>query len=137
YITINQNRKEQGLEPYPEPEFDRPMLKTASGWVPIVLTPEEKAEKEAAAAAMAASLGQEPPPGSEDGGDDPDKVPPGDGAPPGGGAVPPKPSAAAEVAEKSDRPFDLEKAGAASSSDEIEDGGVNAYREYAAKRERG
>lgn len=137
YITINQSRKERGLEPYPEPEFDRPMFKGAAGWVPIVLTSEEKAEKEAAAAAMAASLGKEPPPGTEDGDEDPDKVPPDGTPPPGGGAVPPKPPTAGEVAEKSDAPFELEKVGTASSSDDVEDGGVNANREYAAKRERG
>lgn len=136
-ITINQARKEMGLEPYPEPEFDRPMFKGAQGWSPIVLTPEEQAVKDAQAAAMAEAMGTEPPPGAEDGEEDPDKVPPDDGAPPGGGAVPPKPPTKPEVAEKSDRPFDLEKAGKASLSDEIADGGVNADREFAAKRERG
>lgn len=135
-ITINQARKEMGQDPYPEPEFDRPMFKSASGWTPIVLTPEEQKAKDEAAAAMAASLGQEAPPGSEDGGDDPDKVPTGGSTPPGGGAVPPKPPAAGEVAEKSDRPFELEKVGKTPSSDEVADGGVNADRKFAAKRER-
>lgn len=136
-ITINQARKDMGLEPYPEPEFDRPMFKGVTGWTPIALTPDEKAQKEAAAAAMAEAMGVEPPPGSEDGEEDPDKVPPGGGAPPPGGAVPPKPAARPEVAEKSDRPFELEKAGKTSSSDDFANGGVNADREFAAKRERG
>lgn len=136
FITINDVRKEQGKEPYPEKEFDRPMFKGAAGWVPIVLTPEEKAEKDAMAAAIAgAAPGEEGAPG-EDGAADGDEVPPGDGAPPAGGAVPPKPPVAGEVAEKSDVPFGLEKAGGTSSSDEIADGGVNADREFAAKRER-
>lgn len=137
FITINDVRKEQGKEPYPEPEFDRPMFKGAAGWVPIVLTPEEKAEKEAAAAAMAASLGEDAPPGAAGAPGDDGEAPPDGGGPGGGGAVPPKPPAAAEVAEKSDRPFELEKVGKTSLSDEIADGGVNADREFAAKRERG
>lgn len=61
-ITINEARQAQGKDPYPEPDFDRPMVKTSSGWVPIVLTPEEKAEKAAQAALAAAAAGPGGPP---------------------------------------------------------------------------
>lgn len=101
-ITINEARIEQGLDPYPEPEFDRPMLKTASGWVPVALTPEEKAAKEAAAAAIAGAVPGQP--GAK----------PGDG-PPGADDHDPhetaddeaerSTTADQEVAEKSARPF--------------------------------
>jgi hypothetical protein len=99
-LTINEARVDQGKDPYPEPEFDRPMLKTASGWVPVVLTQEEKDEKAAQAALIA---GGPKPPGA-----------PGDG-PPGQDDHDPhetaddeaerSTTADQEVAEKSARPF--------------------------------
>lgn len=52
-LTINQGLTRLGEDPRPEPEFDRPMLKTATGYVPVALTEEEKAEKEAKALAIA------------------------------------------------------------------------------------
>lgn len=56
-LTINQGLTRLGEDTRPEPEFDRPMLKTATGYVPVALTPEEKAAKEAAAAAIAGQVG--------------------------------------------------------------------------------
>ena len=46
-LTMNEARKEQGRDPVNHPDADRPMLKTAAGWVPIFKTPEEEAEAEA------------------------------------------------------------------------------------------
>lgn len=66
-ITLNEARKRMGADPRPEPEFDRPMMKTATGYVPVALTAEEKAAKEAAAAAIS---GQAPPGEKKDGKDD-------------------------------------------------------------------
>lgn len=96
-LTYNEARREQGLDPDPHPNADRAMFKTAAGWVPIFLTPEEEAEKKAAAEAMANAASGKPGEEGEDG----------DGPPaPGGGSKPPvTPSAGTEVAEKSDRPF--------------------------------
>lgn len=51
-MTMNQARAKMGLDPYPYPEADRPMMKTATGWVPVFLTEEEKAAKEATALAI-------------------------------------------------------------------------------------
>lgn len=103
-LTINEARIDSGKDPYPEPEFDRPMLKTASGWVPVVLTQEEKDEKAAQAALIAGGPpGAPKPPGA-----------PGD-APPGQDDHDPhetaddeaerSTTADQEVAEKSARPF--------------------------------
>lgn len=99
-MTINEARVDSGKDPYPEPEFDRPMLKTTTGWVPVVLTQEEKDEKAAQAAAIA---GGPKPPGA-----------PGD-TPPGQDDHDPhetaddeaerSTTADQEVAEKSARPF--------------------------------
>lgn len=110
-LTYNEARREQGLDPDPHPNADRPMFKTASGWVPIFMTPEEEAEKEAAAAAMRATLGQgEPEDGASDKKDE--EAPGGDD----GGENPPEgpspaeqrseiPSDDEEVAEKGDVPL--------------------------------
>lgn len=56
-MTYNEARKEQGLDTVDHPDADRPMFKTATGWVPIFLTPEEQAAKDAAAKAMQDALG--------------------------------------------------------------------------------
>lgn len=127
-LTYNEARREQGLDPDPHPNADRPMFKTSAGWTPIFLTPEEEAAKEAAAAALAASMGKPGEEGEEGPEGGPPKPPGAGGAPPppGGGDTPPK---AEEVAEKSDRPFPhqhgagcgcgLAKAGRASNSDKL------------------
>lgn len=63
-LTMNDGRREKGLAPYTDPEADRPMLRTASGYVPVYLTPEEKKQKEEMAAAIANGDGP-PPPGTK------------------------------------------------------------------------
>lgn len=138
-MTINESRVASGLEPYPEPEFDRPMVKTSTGYVPVVLTPEEKAEKERMAAQIA---GEKPPEDGEEGEDTPgslSEVSPGDAAGAPGADIPPGSDDTEEVAEKGDLPFDLAKADgepANVSEAEIADGGVNVERPFAAKREK-
>lgn len=78
-LTFNEARKEQGLDPFDHPDADRPMFKTATGYVPIFLTPEEQAAKDAAAEAMAAALGKEPEDGEEEGDDAGGPPAPGEG----------------------------------------------------------
>lgn len=110
-LTFNEARKEQGLDPFDHPDADRPMFKTASGYVPIFLTPEEQAAKDAAAAAMQEALGQKPKEGEEEDGEEGED---GNGAdaPPGGEDAPGDTSEGEEgatdeddEAEKSDRAF--------------------------------
>lgn len=105
-LTYNEARREQGLDPDPHPDADRAMFKTATGWVPIFLTPEEQAEKDAMAAQISGQVDEngDPIPPKKPGEEGSDDAPGGDGPPkpPGGGDTPPKPG---EVAEKSDLPF--------------------------------
>lgn len=141
-LSYNEARREQGLDPDPHPDADRPMFKTATGWTPIFLTPEEQATKDQMAAQIS---------GKVDENGDPIPPKPGDDTPPGGGTDgPPKPPGAGdtppgagEVAEKSDRPFHrhgpgcshapgLAKVGKASSSKSYAD----PLRPFAAKREK-
>lgn len=122
-LTYNEARREQGLDPIDHPDADRPMFKSASGWTPIFLTPEEQAAKDAAAEAMKQALGAGGEPGEEEeDGDGPPK-------PPGGAPTPPAPPPAdGEVAEKSDAPFlhkqgcgcGLAKAGRASRTSDLD-----------------
>jgi len=99
-VTMNEARADKGLDPYDHPDADRPMFKSAQGYVPIFATPEEGAEQEAqVAAADALPAGEEVSPGAEaesGGADIADGT--GDGSPV-------TPDANTEVAEKSDRPF--------------------------------
>lgn len=97
-LTYNEARREQGLDVINHPDADRPMFKTASGWVPIFLTPEEQAAKDEAAQALKDSMAAKGPPGGADapeGGQGDEEPDAGSVAPPEGG----------EVAEKSDLPF--------------------------------
>lgn len=86
-ITLNESREDMGLEPYPEDEFNRPMLKTASGWVPICLEDQIAATKAKIEAGIAPDPTIMNKPGEPGGPDDDGK-----GGPPGGGGKPkPKP----------------------------------------------
>ncbi len=51
-LSINAGRERIGEDSDPDPQFDRLMIKTATGYVPVALTQEEKDAKEAAAAAI-------------------------------------------------------------------------------------
>lgn len=62
-LSMNQGLKRIGEDPRPEPEFDRPMMKAATGYVPVVETAEEKQAKLDAAAAIAGGEPGEGPPG--------------------------------------------------------------------------
>lgn len=64
-LTYNEARREMGDDPFDHPDADRPMFKTAAGWVPIFLTPEEQAAKDAAALALADAMGTTEGAGSE------------------------------------------------------------------------
>lgn len=64
-ITRNEVREKLGLDPSPDPNADRLGFTTGAGFVPLELTPEEKAEKAAMQAAM-----NEPPDDEEDDEDD-------------------------------------------------------------------
>lgn len=107
-MTINESRIASGQEPYPEPDFDRPMFRTASGYVPIVQTPEEKAEAERMRAQIA---GEVPPEGEEDpdsaAGED-GEVSPDDAAPGRGVSVPPGAADTSESLGKADGPTEAQ-----------------------------
>lgn len=135
-LTYNEARREQGLDTDDHPNADRAMFKTATGWEPIFLTPEEEAEKKAMAAQIVGAPGEDgtgkpgEPGKPGDGGDGPPKPPNGSAPPPSGG----------EVAEKSDRPFHqhepgcgcgLAKAGRVSNSSY-----ADPLRPFAAKHEK-
>lgn len=64
-MSINEARQRIGLDPDPSPDANRLMVKTATGYVPVFLTAEEKAQKDAEKAALQAALGAGAPPGEE------------------------------------------------------------------------
>lgn len=109
-LTYNEARREQGLDPDPHPDADRAMFKSATGWTPIFLTPEETEAKQAVSNAISGldpdgnplppkPDDEEGPDGTDEGGGPP--KPPGAG---GGGSDTP-PGGDEGVAEKSDLPF--------------------------------
>lgn len=98
-LSFNEARKEQGLDPIDHPDADRPMFKTATGWTPIFLTPEEEAEKAAMAAQISGAVpGEDDEGGPGDGGDDGDGPKP----PAGGDGGPDAPPADKEAMAKAD-----------------------------------
>lgn len=100
-LTMNEARAEKGLDPYDHEDADRPMFKSAQGYVPIYNTPEEEAEAEArVATADAQAAGGEAPPVNAEDVEGTDIAP--DADKDSGDGSPVKPQ---EVAEKSDRPF--------------------------------
>jgi GNAT superfamily N-acetyltransferase len=54
-LTFNDARIESGRKPIDHPDAERPMFRTAAGYVPIFLTPEEQAQKDAMAAMASAT----------------------------------------------------------------------------------
>lgn len=51
-LTLNEGRAEKGLDPYDHPDADRPMFRAATGYTPILATPEEDQQREEMAAAI-------------------------------------------------------------------------------------
>lgn len=106
-LTYNEARREMGDDPYDHPDADRPMFKTAAGYVPIFLTKEEQDAKDAAAAAISGAV----PPGDEEVDENGDPLDPGGeglGGDDGGGEGKPPPPAeklAKGVAETGTSPF--------------------------------
>lgn len=60
-LTLNEGRAEKGLDPYDHPDADRPMFRAATGYAPILPTPEEQKRKEE----MTAAIGGKEAPSSE------------------------------------------------------------------------
>lgn len=82
-LTINQGLERLGEDARPEPEFNRPMVKTATGYVPVVETQEEKDAKAAQAAAIGGGIGPDGKPVKPKVGPDGKPLPPDAGAKPG------------------------------------------------------
>ena len=82
-ITINEARQRRGEDPYPDPVFDRPMVKTLSGWTAI--DPKDQIDDKQQ---MMEAFPPPPPPPVAETGAEPQG---GNGPPSGGGSAEPKP----------------------------------------------